>query len=385
MKSINELLKIAVAKGASDLHLKVGSPPLMRINGKLVPISADERVAFDETVKAGNEILNAAQRDVFKKNKDLDFSYSVPGLGRFRCNMFAQRGAIGLVFRLIPTKLPSILELGLPEVLNKLSLEERGLILVTGTTGSGKSTTLAAMIDHINMTRHVNIVTIEDPIEFLHRDKRGIINQREIGTDTSTFSIALRAALRQDPDVILVGEMRDLETIETAVTAAETGHLVMSTLHTTDAKETINRIIGIFPPYQQSQIRVQLASVLKGVVSMRLLPMASGKSRVPATEVLLTTSLIKECIIDESKTKLIRDYIEQGKLHYGMQTFDQSILDLFKSGQVTFEEALKWATNAEDFKLKVKGVSSTADTDTETEMPDITPGDEGIQIDRFQK
>jgi twitching motility protein PilT len=385
MKEINELLKIAVAKGASDLHLKVGSPPLMRIHGKLVPTSPDDRVAYDDTIQAGNAILNAAQRDVFKKNKDLDFSYSIPGLGRFRCNIFVQRGAIGIVFRLILTKLPSILELGLPEVINKLSLEERGLILVTGTTGSGKSTTLAAMIDHINMTKHANIVTIEDPIEFLHRDKRGIINQREIGTDTSTFAIALRAALRQDPDVILVGEMRDLETIETAITAAETGHLVMSTLHTIDAMETINRIIGIFPPHQQTQIRVQLASVLKGVISMRLLPTASGKSRIPATEVLLNTSLIKECIINESKTKLIRDYIEQGKLHYGMQTFDQSILDLYKSGQVTYEEALKWTTNVEDFKLKIKGVSSTKDMGSETEMPDIAPGDEGIQIDRFQK
>jgi twitching motility protein PilT len=385
MKEINELLKMAVAKGASDLHLKVGSPPLMRIHGKLVPTSPDDRVAYDDTIQAGNAILNAAQRDVFKKNKDLDFSYSIPGLGRFRCNIFVQRGAIGIVFRLIPTKLPSILELGLPEVINKLSLEERGLILVTGTTGSGKSTTLAAMIDHINMTKHANIVTIEDPIEFLHRDKRGIINQREIGTDTSTFAIALRAALRQDPDVILVGEMRDLETIETAITAAETGHLVMSTLHTIDAMETINRIIGIFPPHQQTQIRVQLASVLKGVISMRLLPTASGKSRIPATEVLLNTSLIKECIINESKTKLIRDYIEQGKLHYGMQTFDQSILDLYKSGQVTYEEALKWTTNVEDFKLKIKGVSSTKDMGSETEMPDIAPGDEGIQIDRFQK
>jgi twitching motility protein PilT len=387
MKEVNELLKIAVAKGASDLHIKVGSPPIMRVHGRLVPLSEDERVAYDDTVKAGNVVLNPAQRDAFKKTKDLDFSYSVPGLGRFRCNIFVQRGAIGLVFRLIPTKLPSIVELGLPEVLTKLALEERGLILVTGTTGSGKSTTLAAMIDHINMTRHANIVTIEDPIEFLHRDKRGLINQREIGTDTGSFAVALRASLRQDPDVILVGEMRDLETIETAITAAETGHLVMSTLHTIDATETVNRIIGIFPPYQQSQIRVQLASVLKGVISMRLLPAASGTSRVPATEVLLTTSLIRECIIDDKKTQLIRDYIEQGKLHYGMQTFDQSILELFKARQVTFEEALKWATNAEDFKLKVKGVSSTSDmsTETESEMPDITSGAEDIQIDRFQK
>ena len=305
--------------------------------------------------------MSPGQREVFKKKNDIDLAYSVPGLGRFRCNIFIQRGTIGLVFRVIPMRIPTIEELHLPDVLKKISMEPRGLILVTGTTGSGKSTTLASMMDNINTNKTEHIMTIEDPIEYLHRDKRSIVNQREIGNDTESFSKALRAALRQDPDVILVGEMRDFETIQTALTAAETGHLVLSTLHTIDATETINRIISVFPPYQHKQVRMQLASVLKAIISMRLVPKIDGKGRVPAVEVLIATAMIKDCILDPDKSKMIPDVIAQGALHYGMQTFDQSLFNLYKGGLISYEEALRRATNPDDFALKVKGIQSTSD------------------------
>ncbi|OGW28495.1 MAG: type IV pili twitching motility protein PilT [Nitrospirae bacterium GWC2_42_7] len=378
---INDLLKTAHAMGASDLHLKVGSYPILRINGELTPLSSDNRLSQEETLKTAFAVMSPGQREIFKKRNDIDLAYSVPGLGRFRCNIFIQRGTIGLVFRVIPMRIPTIEELILPEILKKLSLEPRGLILVTGTTGSGKSTTLAAMIDNINSTRTDHIMTIEDPIEYLHRDKRSIVNQREIGNDTESFSKALRAALRQDPDVILVGEMRDFETIQTALTAAETGHLVLSTLHTTDAAETINRIISVFPPYQHKQVRMQLSSILKGIVSMRLVPKADGKGRVPAVEVLIATATIKDCILDPDKAKSIPDVIAQGMLHYGMQTFDQSLFNLFKTNLITYEEALRRATNPDDFALKVKGIQSTSDLTFE----DKPPEKDNMQIDRFGK
>ncbi len=381
MKDIRELLKIAAHNGASDLHIKVGSPPILRINGRLVPMNKEERVVVDDVTALSKLILTPQQMELFRKRYDLDFAYSVSGLGRFRCNAFVQRGAMGFVFRVIPIKIPSIEELNLPKVLEKIAMEERGLILVTGTTGSGKSTTLASMIDYINQRRTVNIVTIEDPIEFLHRDNKSIINQREVGSDTTTFSFALRAALRQDPDAILVGEMRDQETMEIAMTAAETGHLVMSTLHTVDAAETVNRIISTFPPHQHFQIRSQLSSILKGIISLRLMPTADGTGRIPAVEVLIATSLVKELIVDDERTKLIPDVIAQGKLHYGMQTFDQSIFDHFQAGRITYEEALRWATNAEDFKLKVRGVASTADL--ALDELDKKPGKGDMEIERF--
>jgi len=382
MKSINDLLKISAQRGASDLHMKVGTYPIMRLNGALVPIDEAERISVEDVIKVCKTVMNQGQLDVFKKNNDLDFAYSVPGLGRFRANAFVQRGAIGFVFRLIPMVIPSFEELSMPAAVAKLAMEERGLILVPGTTGSGKSTTLAAIIDFINANKTSNVITIEDPIEYLHRDKRSIINQREVGSDTRGFVSSLRAALRQDPDTILVGEMRDLETIETAMTAAETGHMVMSTLHTTDASETVNRIISSFPPHQHKQIRVQLSTVLKGIISQRLLPRADGKGRIPAVEVLIATSVIKECIMDETKTKHIRDYIEKGKLHYGMQTFDQCLLDLYQGGLVTYEEAIRSATNVEDFKLKVKGVTSGQEDDSD--KLDMSEGDDDdLSIDRF--
>lgn len=358
---INDLLKLAVTQNASDLHIKVGSPPILRIAGELTPLVSENRITQQDAMKIAFTVMSPGQRETFKKKNEIDLAYSVPGLGRFRCNIFLQRGTIGIVFRIIPIKIPSFEELNLPDVLKKIAMEERGLVLVTGTTGSGKSTTLAAMIDYINSNRTCNVITIEDPIEYLHRDKKSIVNQREIGSDTESFGKALRSALRQDPDVILVGEMRDFETIQTALVAAETGHLVFSTLHTIDATETVNRIIAVFPPYQHKQVRIQLASVIKGIISMRLIPRADGKGRVPAVEVLVATATIRDCIMDPDKTKLIPDVIAQGKIHYGMQTFDQSLFDLFKSGLVTYEEAMRRATNPDDFALKVKGVHSTSD------------------------
>ncbi|MBI4822725.1 MAG: type IV pilus twitching motility protein PilT [Nitrospirae bacterium] len=381
---ITELLKTALSHGASDLHMKVGSPPIMRVNGELVPLPSGNRLSNEDTVKLSLSLMNPGQRENFKKKNDIDFAYSVPGLGRFRCNAFVQRGTVGITMRTIPMKIPTIEELHLPTILNKIALQQRGLILVTGTTGSGKSTTLAAMIDLINMSKTVNIVTIEDPIEYLHRDKRGLINQREVGVDTESFAKALRAALRQDPDVILVGEMRDFETIQTAMSAAETGHLVLSTLHTLNASETVNRIISFFPPYQHKQVRLQLAAILQGIISLRLVPRADGQGRVPAVEILIATATIKDCIEDADKTKLIPDAIMQGKVHYGMQTFDQSLFDLYQAGLIAYEEALRWATNPDDFKLKVKGVHSTSEV-AFTETGKQQKPDSSIKIERFSK
>jgi len=358
---INELLKKAVQVGASDLHVKAGSVPIIRLHGELTTLSGEKRLTLEDTANIASTIMNEAQQEAFKKKNEIDISHSIPGFGRFRCNTFVQRGTIGMVFRVIPTKIPDIEQLYLPPVLKKIALEPRGLILVTGTTGSGKTTTLASMIEFINLNRTNNIITIEDPIEFLFRDKSSIISQREIGSDTESFSKALRSALRQDPDVILVGEMRDFETIQTALIAAETGHLVLSTLHTVDATETVNRIIAVFPPYQHKQIRMQLASILRAIISMRLVPRADGKGRVPAVEVLIGTSTIKDCVEDPDKTKLIPDFIAQGYTQYGMQTFDQSLFDLYKNGLITYEDALQRATKPDDFVLKIKGIRSTSE------------------------
>jgi twitching motility protein PilT len=305
--------------------------------------------------------MNPVQKERWETNRECDLAYGIPGLGRFRVNVFQQRGTVAAVFRVIPFGVKSIEQLLLPKIIESIAMEQRGLILVTGTTSSGKSTTLAGMIEHINSNRTCHIVTIEDPIEFLIRDRRSIVNQREIGVDTQSFASALRAALRQDPDVILVGEMRDFETIETAITAAETGHLVMSTLHTLDATETINRIISVFPPYQQKQVRLQLASILKAVISQRLVPRADGKGRVPALEVLISTARVRECIADKDRTKELHDAIARGFTTYGMQTFDQSLMHLVRTGLVTYDEALKNVSNADDFALRFRGIASTSD------------------------
>jgi twitching motility protein PilT len=305
--------------------------------------------------------MGAEHVEKFRKFQEVDLAYSVAGLGRFRANVFQQRGTVGLVLRVIPFGIRSIDDLGLPPVLKSIAQEERGLILVTGTTGSGKSTTLAAMIDHVNATRSAHIMTIEDPIEYLHRDYQSIVNQREVSVDTTSFAKALRSALRQDPDVILVGEMRDYETVETALNAAETGHLVFSTLHTLDATETVNRIISVFPPHQQRQVRIQLSSVLKAAISQRLMPRADGLGRVPAVEVMITTPFIRDCIVDKDRTSQIHSAIAAGTSQYGMQSFDQSIFSLYQQGLVTLEEALRWATNVDEFKLKVQGIATTSE------------------------
>jgi twitching motility protein PilT len=359
--NIDLLLKKAVQMKASDLHIKAGNPPVVRVDGTLKAMPAEQKLTPEDTSSIATAVLKEALREQFKRNREIDTSYSVKGLGRFRCNCYVQRGTIVIVFRVIPVKILSIEELELPTIINKISLEPRGLILVTGTTGSGKTTTLASMIDYMNQNLSDNIITIEDPVEFLHRDNKCIISQRELGTDTASFAKALRSSLRQDPDIILVGEMRDFETIQTALIAAETGHLVLSTLHTADTVETVNRIISVFPPYQQKQVRAQLASVLRAIISMRLVPKSDGVGRVPAVEVLIATAIIRSCIEDPDKTRLIHDHISQGVSQYGMQTFDQSLLDLFQKGLITYEDAVSRASNADDFALKVKGVQSTQD------------------------
>jgi twitching motility protein PilT len=359
---LNEILQVALRANASDIHLKAGLPPMFRVDGALVPLKDARRLPPEEIGRMAYGIMNEYQKEKFKQTNEVDLAYGVPGLGRFRVNVFQQRGTIGVVLRVIPFKIQSIEQLMLPKVLEKVAGEQRGLVLVTGTTGSGKSTTLAAMIDHINATETCHIMTIEDPIEFLIRDKRSIVNQREVGVDTMSFGQALKSALRQDPDVILVGEMRDLETIETALTAAETGHLVMSTLHTLDATETVNRIISAFPPYQQKQVRLQLSTVLKAVISQRLVPRADGKGRVPAIEVLLATGRVRELVEDKDRTKEIPEAIAQGHVSYGMQTFDQSLMALLKGGVISYEEALRQATNPDDFALRVSGISGTSDS-----------------------
>jgi len=377
--NINDLLKMAIERKASDLHLKVGSHPVLRIDGELTSLGELKRLMQEDTIAMAFSIMNARQKQRFKEDLELDIAYSVPGLGRFRCNVFQQRGAVGLVMRVIPARIMSVRELMLPAVIERICEERRGLVLCTGTTGSGKSTTLASMVDYINNTRGEHIMTIEDPIEFLHRDKKSIVNQREVDVDTHGFATALRAALRQDPDVVLVGEMRDFETIETALLAAETGHLVFSTLHTLDATETVNRIISVFPPHHQKQIRIQLSQVLKAIISLRLVPRADGIGRVPAAEVLISTAYIRECIENKEKTKYIREQIALGTSQYGMQTFDQSLFQLYKSGLITLEDALQRATNPDEFKLKIQGVQFTADMSREQMEESLAmPGDSDL-------
>ncbi|MCX6539288.1 MAG: type IV pilus twitching motility protein PilT [Acidobacteria bacterium] len=383
---VNDLLKTAVQHGASDLHIKVGSVPMIRVRGALTPVPEAKRITHEDTVAMAAALMPAPLRERFKEAQEVDLAYTVSGLGRFRCSIFQQRGAIGLVLRVIPSVIRVIDDLSLPPVLKKIAEEERGLILVTGTTGSGKSTTLAAMVDHINRNRCVHVLTIEDPIEFLHRDNKSIINQREVSTDTRSFASAMRSVLRQDPDVILVGEMRDQETVETALLAAETGHLVMSTLHTLDATETINRIIAVFPPHQQKQVRLQLASVLKAVISQRLVPRADGQGRCPAVEVLVSTPFIRDCIVDKERTHLIQGAIAAGTSQYGMQTFDQSLLGLLRRQLVSLEEALRWATNVDEFKLKVQGISAAGDEAQEQMARDVVGLDgPSSEITRFTR
>lgn len=379
---LNEMLAIAVKARGSDIHIKTGLPPIVRIDGRLHPIPNAPRLTPDNVKAMSAAIMNERQARIFEELFEVDLSYSVPGLGRFRVSIYSQRGTVTMVFRAISMMIPSLDSLNLPQVLKKIALEGRGLVLVTGTTGSGKSTTLAAMIDYINERRACNIITIEDPVEYLHRDKKSIISQREVGFDTLSFASALKGALRQDPDVILVGEMRDLETIETALTAAETGHLVLSTLHTLDAAETVNRIISVFPPYHQRQIRVQLSGIIKGVISQRLVLRADGKGRVPAVEVMIGTARIRECIDDREKTKQIPEAIAQGFVSYGMQSFDQSLMQLYTNKLISYEEALLQCSNPDDFALKISGVSSTSDLNWD-QFIENGEDDEKVPIEKF--
>src|SRR5436190_7838907 len=371
---IDDLLRIATGHNASDLHLKVGAFPVMRIGGELHPVAESPRLKPEDTLDMAFTMMSNRQKQRFKEVSEVDIAYGVSGLGRFRANIFQQRGTVSIVLRVIPDQTKSTAQLGLPPVIERIAEERRGLILVTGATGSGKSTTLAAMIDCINASRSGHIVTIEDPIEFLHRDKQSFVSQREVDVDTRSFAEALRGALRQDPDVILVGEMRDHETIETALTAAETGHLVLSTLHTLDATETITRIVSSFPSHQQKSVRIQLAGILKAVISMRLVRAARGAGRVPAIEVLVSTAFIRDHIINEEKTYLIREAIAAGTSQYGMQTFDQSLFHLLQSGLISQEEALHNATNADEFRMRVQGIYSSEQAINGAQgMPQVSP------------
>jgi twitching motility protein PilT len=358
---IDDLLRGATAYGASDLHIKAGSFPVMRVDGELKPVTNAPRLTQDDTLDMAFSMMSNRQKQRFKEVSEVDIAYGLSGVGRFRANVFQQRGTVSMVLRVIPDKVRTITDLGLPPAAEQVANEQRGLILVTGATGSGKSSTLAALIDYINSTRGGHIVTIEDPIEFLHRDKKSFISQREVDVDTRSFAEALRGALRQDPDVILVGEMRDHETIETALTAAETGHLVLSTLHTLDATETVTRIVSSFPPHQQKSVRLQLAGILRAVISMRLVRAANGVGRVPAAEIMISTGTIRDYIANEEKTPLIRDAIAAGTSQYGMQTFDQSLFNLFQSGLITLEEALRGASNPDEFRMRVSGICTSND------------------------
>ncbi len=371
---INDLLKVAIESEASDLHLKAGNFPVIRIFGKLHNLKGFQRLSIQDTRELANQITNDHQKISLEKELDIDLAYSLPGFGRFRGSIYQQRSSLAIVLRIIPLEIMTISDLLLPETIETIADEQRGLIMVTGTTGSGKTTTLASIINHINEKRSENIITIEDPIEYLHSDKKSMISQREVGVDVVSFARGLRASLREDPDIILVGEMRDLDTIETALMAAETGHLVLSTLHTTDAPETINRIISIFAPHHQRQIRLQLSSIIKAVISMRLIPKKDGSGRVPAVEVMINTPYIADCIRDREKTILIKDAIASGLSQYKMQTFDQSIYHLYREGYISYEQGMRYSSSPDNFKLRVMGIQSTLDVameDMEKEMGDI--------------
>ncbi|MFL5949953.1 MAG: type IV pilus twitching motility protein PilT [Gaiellaceae bacterium] len=354
--NLREALEELVRRGGSDLHLKVGRPPVVRVNGDLFDTSLP--VLRPEDIKrCAEQTLSPKQRESFAERKEIDFAIGVQGLGRFRTNIFQQRGTLGMAFRAIPVDVPALETLELPAVLGDLALLPRGLILVTGITGSGKSTTLAAMLRRLNEQRAVNIVTIEDPIEFLHRDLKSMVSQREVGADTLSFHDALRHVLRQDPDVIMLGEIRDRPSMETVLKAADTGHLVLSTLHTTDASQTINRIISFFPPHQHDEIRQVLANALKAIVSLRLIPRADRAGRVPAAEVLVNTATISELIRKGDDLVTIPDHIAEGRVQYGMQTFDQSLLELYSKGWISYDWAMHYASNPSEFALRVSGVS----------------------------
>jgi twitching motility protein PilT len=355
--TLDALLAAAAAKQASDVHLRVGQPPLVRVNGDLERWLTFPVITRDHVESLATRLLNADQMERLDRTQEVDVAWVFPGVGRCRASVFRQRGSLAVALRLIPAGVPPLAQLGLPASVEALTRESRGLVLVTGATGSGKSTTLAAIVAAINQTRAVHILTIEDPIEFLHEDVQAVISQREVGIDVPSYPAGLKSALRQDPDVILLGELRDEETIETALVAAETGHLVLSTLHTLDAPETINRIVSVFEPHHQLQIRHQLARVLRASISQRLLPRADGQGRVLAAEVLVSTPYVRDCVADRDKTSLLAAAIQSGAHEYGMQSFDQAILRLCQEKVVTEDEAARWVTNVEEFKMRLRGIT----------------------------
>jgi twitching motility protein PilT len=371
---VDKLLVAGVERGASDVHLKPNAPPILRVHGRLLPQPDLGMITVQDMEALARRILNERLFTHLKDGREVDCAYAVPNFGRFRVNLFLSVGQVRAVMRAIPTKKPKFEELGLPPVLEKLAMERRGLVVVTGITGSGKSTTLAALIDYVNRSRNDHIVTIEDPIEFAHEDIQCVVSQREVGHDSPSFATALRAALREDPDVILVGEMRDPETMAVALHAAETGHLVLSTLHTLNATETVNRIIGTFPPHQEQQIRDQFAAVVQGVISQRLVQRIGGQGRVAAVEVMLGTAVIRDCIRDARRTTEIPTFIAQGAAQYGMQTFDQCLLKLHRDGIISYETAREAATNPDDFDLKVRGIFSTGEQTLDAAADQAPPG-----------
>ncbi len=358
--NFKSVLQELIQRNASDLHLKVGRPPTLRVNGELEPLGRPPMRPEDLKALA-EQLMTPRQVKQFAEEKECDFAIGVPGIGRFRVNVYQQRGSLCYAMRAIPYQARTIAELNLPPVLEEIAMKPRGLVLVTGITGSGKSTALAGMIQHVNEHRRANIITIEDPIEFLHRDINCHINQREVGTDTSTFGQALRRVLRQDPDVVLIGEIRDIETLDTALKAADTGHLVFSTLHTTDATQTINRVLSFYPPHQQAEVRFSLATALQAVVSLRLVPRADKPGRIPACEILINTAAVRDNIRDMNATLNIPDLIKEGTVQYGMQSFDQSLMGWYTKGIISYESAVFFATSPGEFALRVQGVAGTSD------------------------
>ncbi len=364
------ILQQMVQQNASDLHLKVGRPPTVRIDGELRGLELPP-IKPEDLRSIGEQIMPPKQRREYDAEKEADFAIGVPGVGRFRVNMYQQRGSIAYAFRAIAFQALSIKDLNLPPVLEQIALRPRGLVLVTGITGSGKSTALASMVQYVNEHRHANVITIEDPIEFLHRDINCHINQREIGTDTGSFAQALRRVLRQDPDIVLIGEIRDLETLEIALKAADTGHLVFSTLHTTDATQTINRVLSFYPPHQQADVRFSLSTALQAVVSLRLVPRADHAGRIPACEVLINTAAVQDNIRDMNKSLNIPDLIRDGTVQYGMQSFDQSLMNWYRKGVISYENAVFYSTNPSEFALKVQGIAGTSDTSWDSFSQDV--------------
>jgi len=358
---VKKVLKEMIERGASDLHLKVASPPILRINGSLVYLD-HAAPSVRDMVGIAQQILTPAQREVFETTREIDFAFGVPGVARFRANFYVQRGSIAMVFRHVPVEIKDLETLGMPPIIRELALKPRGLILVTGAVGSGKSTTLASVVNIINSERSSHVITIEDPIEFLHKDNKSIISQREVGCDTGSYGEALKHILRQDPDVILIGEIRDIDSMKIALTAADTGHMVLSTMHTIDATQTVSRIISFFPPHQHQEIRYLLASTLQAVISQRLVADATGERRFPAAEIMITTSSIREYIRDPEKTVLIPQAIQEGFVQYQMQTFDQSLMQLYKEGKITVEAAMHASSNPNEFALRLKGIQASSDT-----------------------